>query len=184
MTRYFILFLLAFFVLSCSDYTPRPQGYFRIATPEPAYTMYEEKSGLYGFELSEFAEVQHRQDNWLNIEYPFYKGEINCTYKVINGNFHALSEDVRNFVYKPHVEVADAISEQFYGNPEQKVYGMLYELKGNTASPIQFVLTDSVSYLFRGALYFNATPNKDSIAPVVKYIERDIVRLMESFRHK
>jgi gliding motility-associated lipoprotein GldD len=170
--------------MSCSDYSPQPQGYFRIDTPVPSYQMHWEENGRYGFETSEFAQVTHRSDDWLNIVYPFYKGEINCTYKKIDGNFQEMSEDVRNFVYKPHSSVAEGIAEQFFGNPDHKVYGMLYELKGNTASPIQFMLTDSVSYMFRGALYFAATPNKDSIAPVVDYIGKDIVRIMETFQHK
>ena len=61
---------------------------------------------------------------------------------------------------------------------------MLYKLEGNTASAIQFVLTDSTQYFFRGALYFNAAPNKDSIAPVLQFIEKDIIQLMETFKHK
>jgi gliding motility-associated lipoprotein GldD len=182
MFRYLTLAFLAFIAFSCADFSPRPRGYFRIETPEPTYKKHWEKEN-YGFDLSEFAEVKHRQENWLNIVYPFYKGQINSTYKTVNGNFQELAEDSRNFVYKHSIK-ADAITEQFFENPENRVYGMLYELKGNTASPIQFVLTDSATYLFRGALYFDATPNKDSIAPVVDYIKQDIIRLMETFEHK
>jgi gliding motility-associated lipoprotein GldD len=75
---------------------------------------------------------------------------------------------------------ADAITEQAYLNDENRVYGILYELKGNTASNIQFVLSDSTKHFLRGALYFNVNPNKDSIAPVVDYIREDIIRLVET----
>ena len=186
MIRHIFLLLIICFTISCTNYAPRPQGYFRIATPEPTYTMYWNEECGFGFELSEFAEIRPREQGkcWLNIVYPFYKGEIHGTYRLINNDFHELTEDVRSFVYKPHTGVADAIAERFFGNPEKRVYGMLYELKGNTASPIQFMLTDSVNFLFRGALYFDASPNKDSIAPVAEYIGRDIIRLMESFEHK
>ena len=60
------------------------------------------------------------------------------------------------------------------------MYGILYQIKGNAASQVQFLLTDSVKHFLRGALYFNNRPNKDSIAPVANYITEDIVRLMET----
>ena len=77
---------------------------------------------------------------------------------------------------------ADDITEQPYVDDSAKVYALLYELKGNTASAIQFVATDSVKHFFRGALYFNNTPNQDSVAPVREYIREDIIRLLESLR--
>jgi gliding motility-associated lipoprotein GldD len=86
-------------------------------------------------------------------------------------------------VYK-HTVKAENIAEIPYENAEQKVYGILYELTGNTASPVQFVLTDSNKNFFRGALYFENVPNKDSIAPIVQYVQKDIVRLIESFEWK
>jgi gliding motility-associated lipoprotein GldD len=80
--------------------------------------------------------------------------------------------------------MADGIGEKVFENKDKDVYGILYDIKGNTASSIQFVLTDSVKNFFRGALYFDNVPNKDSIAPVVSYLREDIVRLMESFEWK
>ena len=46
------------------------------------------------------------------------------------------------------------------------------------------VLTDSTKHFLRGALYFNETPNADSIAPISKYVEEDVQRLIESLRWK
>jgi len=71
-----------------------------------------------------------------------------------------------------------------FDSEERNVHGILYDLKGNTASSVQFVLTDSTHHFFRGALYFNNVPNKDSIAPMSDYIRKDIIRIMESFKWK
>jgi gliding motility-associated lipoprotein GldD len=57
-------------------------------------------------------------------------------------------------------------------------------MKGNTASPIQFYLTDSTKDFFRAALYFNNIPNQDSLAPVIDYLREDIMMMMETFRWK
>ena len=115
--------------------------------------------------------------------YPDFRGRIYCSYKKVNGNFQEISEDSRSFVYK-HTVKADNITEQPYVDEERKVYGMLYELQGNTASAVQFVLTDSVNHFFRGALYFNTVPNQDSLAPVVEYVKEDIIHLVETMRFK
>ena len=40
---------------------------------------------------------------------------------------------------------------------------------------------DSTENFLIGALYFYSRPNYDSIFPAVKYIERDLYRLIESF---
>ena len=55
---------------------------------------------------------------------------------------------------------------------------------GNAASPVQFFISDSIRHFIRGALYFNALPNPDSIAPVSTYVEQDIIRLIESLEWK
>ncbi|MBP7211183.1 MAG: gliding motility lipoprotein GldD, partial [Paludibacteraceae bacterium] len=75
---------------------------------------------------------------------------------------------------------ADAITEQAFENTNNDVYGILYEIRGNTASSVQFVLTDSTKNFLRGALYFNNRPNKDSLAPVINYIKDDVIRIMET----
>ena len=180
---------MAAVVAACSDSVPKPRGYFRIELPEKTYTTYSHEQFPCQFDYAEnVSNVQlsgSNQDSaWINIVYPNYKAKIYCTYRSLNGNFQQLSEDSRNLVYKPHTVKADAITEQVYLNDEHKVYGVLYELKGNTASNIQFVMSDSTKHFLRGALYFNVNPNKDSLSPVVDYIREDIIRLVESLEWK
>jgi gliding motility-associated lipoprotein GldD len=116
----------------------------------------------------------------VDVNYPGLNAGIFCSYLPVHGNLYQLLEDAHKYVYKHSVK-ADGIGESAYQNPEKHVYGILYEIKGNTASSVQFVLTDSVRHFFRGALYFNNVPNKDSIAPMSDYVKRDIEHLMESF---
>lgn len=79
---------------------------------------------------------------------------------------------------------AKGVTEVAYSNPEQKVYGLIYEIEGDAASPIQFVISDSVHSFLRGALYFDTAFNRDSVAPVLAYINKDIHVIFESFRWK
>ncbi|MBT6439384.1 MAG: gliding motility lipoprotein GldD, partial [Flavobacteriales bacterium] len=76
------------------------------------------------------------------------------------------------------------IQEKLIVNDSAKVYGLVYFLEGNAASSMQFYLTDSTNHFLRGALYFNAKPNPDSIAPVQEFIRQDIVHFINSFKWK
>lgn len=185
---YILTILFCFVAGSCGDaLIPRPYGYFRVDLPAHSYTRNDVNGFPYSFDISTAAVSQIKNAEgekfWMDITYPALNATIYCSYKPVNSDLFNLVEDTRNIVYK-HAVKADAIAEIPFENKESKVYGILYELEGNTASPTQFVLTDSIRHFFRGALYFESVPNKDSIAPMVNYVQQDIVRLMESFDWK
>lgn len=183
-----LLFSLLLLTASCKENsTPRPYGYFRVDLPVHDYSVFDQNNYPYAFEISNLARIIPRSEKgeqyWIDIHYPLLNANIHCSYKPVRSDLFNLVEDTRNIVYK-HLVKADDIAEIPYENPERKVYGVLYELLGNTASPVQFVLTDSTRHFFRGALYFESVPNQDSIAPMSRYVLEDIVRLMESFEWK
>jgi gliding motility-associated lipoprotein GldD len=83
-----------------------------------------------------------------------------------------------------HSEKASSIEEQIFINPINKVYGTLYTIRGNAASPMQFYLTDSITNFLRGALYIKEVPNADSLRPVIKFLSEDVLQLVESTKWK
>ncbi len=185
--KYFFFLLIFVFSACGKSYTPKPYGYFRVDLPEYSYNNFNSVNAPYTFDISSFAAVTTHNEAekkfWIDIVYPELNATIYCSYFNINRNLQQLSEDSRRFVYDHSIK-ADGISERVYTNADEKVYGILYELKGNTASTAQFVLTDSVKHFLRGALYFENVPNKDSIAPMAEFVKKDIERMMESFRWK
>lgn len=188
MPKYCVLCsLMVLLMISCGEQPyPRSYAYYRIDLPDPAYHVYADKLP-YQFELSDYARVMPSQSNqpyWVNIEYPQWNAKIHCSYKSLRlESLSTLIEDSHTLVYK-HTIRADAITEQYFENPEHRVYGVLYELSGNAASSVQFFLTDSVHHFVRGSLYFNNLPNADSIAPVNAFITNDIRQLMETLTWK
>lgn len=182
-----IIILIALFFMACGqNYSPKPYGYFRVYLPAHEYQRFD--AGMpFSFDYSDAATIENRtqphEKYWFDIKYPQFNAAVHVSYKSINGNFRQLTEDARRFVYKHSIK-ADNISESVFSNAENNVHGILYDLKGNTASNLQFTLTDSTRHFLRGALYFDNVPNKDSIAPMADYIRHDMVRLMESFEWK
>ena len=167
--------------------SPKPYGYYRITTPDTAYTAFETQFPRYPytFDLSRNAEVQPRNDEpfWINLYYPSLDATIHCSYKPVRHNLRELTNDALEFVYR-NASFASAIPEQEFMHPEAQVYGVLFDLEGNTASSCQFFVTDSTRHFFRASVYCNCPPNADSLAPVYEYLRKDVRRMVESFKWK
>jgi len=166
---------------------PKPLGYFRIDLPPNAYKLYD-TACPYIFEYPVYGRIsndvgQISEPCWLNIEFPQFKATIHVSYKRINNNLESVLKESYDFTYAHSIK-ADAITEQPWQNAENKVYGILYDIKGNTASSIQFFVTDSIRNFLRGALYFNAEPDADSLAPVIDFFRKDIVHMVETIKWK
>ena len=179
-----ILFI-AVLISGCnSGYSPKPRGYFRIDLPEKKYRQYNTECP-FTFLYPVYAEIrkQKKDSCWFDIAFPKLNGRIYLSYKPVSGNLNKYLEDSHTLIHK-HTIKADAIKEKLFIKDTSRVYGILFEIKGNVASSIQFHLTDSTRHFIRGALYFNAVPNKDSLAPVLNFIKKDIILLIESFEWK
>jgi len=105
------------------------------------------------------------------------------TYRPVDNNLKELFLEAEKLTFN-HTIKADGISSVPYSNKEHKVYGSIFEVSGNAASPIQFHVTDSSSHFITGAVYFNVQPNYDSIKPAINYLQKDIIRMIESMQWK
>lgn len=184
-----ILGLAIFFISGCQQHgTPKPRAYYRITFPEHEYEPFDQESP-YSFEKPIYADVRtgnlgHLDEKyWYNLFLPSLKGTVHVSYKPIKDNLFEMLEDSRKLAYK-HAIKADAIGERLFISPDKNVYGTLFDIKGDAASPVQFYLTDSLNHFVRGSLYFDAIPNKDSLAPVVEFVKMDIIHMMETFEWK
>ena len=182
------LILLSVLLVSCTGpTTPKPYGYYRITVPDTAYVDFEAQhpNYPYSFALSQNAVVQPRTDEpyWINLFYPALDATVHCSYKPVQKNLRALTDDALEFVYR-NASHANSIPERGYSHPEAKVYGVLFDLEGNTASSCQFFITDSTRHFFRASVYCNCPPNADSLAPVYEYLRKDVVKMVETFEWK
>jgi len=184
-----VLFLLISLLYGCqADYTPKPRGYFRIDLPVHEYRQFD-TAFPYAFEYPIYAKIYPdtsglAEPYWINICYPGFRAQLHLSYKVVRNNLPVYLEDSRTLVNK-HIPKATAITQQAYVNHGKKVFGLTFTIKGtDAASPFQFYLTDSISKFVRGALYFNISPNNDSLAPVIDFLQTDIEHMINTFRWK
>jgi gliding motility-associated lipoprotein GldD len=192
-----LLLVAMLFFAACGDshdYSPKPRGYFRIALPQKAYRPY---NSPYPFTFMYPAYAKMEQDSnpsrsklqkmqyLLNMQFPQLNGTLHLSYETITSKkvFDELVEDAHKLAFK-HTVKATGIDEARISYPDRKVYGLYYTIDGNAASAVQFYLTDSTRHYIRGALYFNAQPQFDSIQPVLNFVKQDVDMMIKSFRWK
>lgn len=188
---FFLPLILLLFMGACqnNEYSPKPKGYFRIIYPEKKYQVFN-STAPFSFEYPIYAKMEadngrNVKKDWFNMHFTQFNGYLHLTYYDVadRAAYDEMVEDARKLAFK-HTIKASAIDQKLINYPDQKVYGIYYAIEGNTASSVQFFLTDSAKHYFRGALYFNERPQYDSIEPVVKFIKKDIDKMISTFKWK
>lgn len=179
---------VAFVLCGCSsDHSPKPVGYPQFDFELPAYISFNDYAE-FEFDLSTLAEIvpiaDTLPDESFKIVYPEFNAQIYCGYTKTDIAVIAQMEKDALALLSVEMQRVGAFDKDEYENPEGDVYAWIYTLQGNTASPVQFYIIDRRESFFKGALYFDKVANRDSIAPVVDYLSRDIQVLIETFRWK
>lgn len=172
-----------------NDYSPKPRGFFRIPLPEKEYEIFD--TGCpYTFEKPRYAVLIPDQNDgakrcWKNLDFPQFNARLHISYFDITplASLNQLTEDARTFAFK-HTAKATAIDQVRIERPSASVYGLQYNIMGNTASNLQFFVSDSATHYLRAALYFNEKPHLDSIQPVLDFLKKDIEHFINTIKWK
>lgn len=177
---------------SCDDeddevYAPKPKGFFRIDFPEKNYHLYD-STCPYSFEIPNYSFINNDKHKgadpcWINVNFPKFNAQLHLSYKEIHNNLDTILAESRDLAIKHQIK-ATGLDETIIIRDSAKVYGLVYDISGNTASNVQFYITDSTKHYMRGALYFNSVPNIDSMKIVVDFLRKDIVHLIQTFNWK
>lgn len=190
MNRSWVVLLLSFILLySCKNekYYPKPLGFHRIDLPEDVMLKSYEGNCPFTYQYPSFAYIQDKEMCNQDIVFPKFKAVLHCTNvqfnNTKNNNLFYHSEYSRKLAYEHRIK-ADAINETSFTNDSLGVYGVAYEIIGDVASNYQFYLTDSTNNFYRGSLYFNVSPNVDSLKPVLDYLKENINNMIGTFDWK
>jgi gliding motility-associated lipoprotein GldD len=181
---------LALIVFSCEkkedqSYVPRPKGFNRIELPSNAYQKLSEVHP-YTFDYSRYAVVvpdtfSMAEKDWIFVNYPQFKASIQLTYKDLGNDPNKLKSFI-NDSYKlagKHQIRASSIQEQRVLSKSGRT-AIIFKIEGDVPSPYQFYTTDSTKHFLRGAVYFPTATKNDSLAPVINYIQKDMIQLLNT----
>ena len=175
---------LGFFLLllSCGeDYAIKPIGDVRLEYPDAKYQQLESDCP-FSFQYSDLSQKQDKKNNcWFVLNYPSMKANIYITYFPVNGkdDLAIKIKDSEKFVQEQTAKASYIAPREFIFEDE-KVYGTLFELGGESAINLQFHATDSTKNFISGSVYFSVPPKYDSLQPAINYIKKDVVNLIET----
>ena len=194
-----------------STYTSKKKGYFHISLPQHSYVSFDTTGFPYSFEYPVYANIikdstyfdsSPESPYWINIDFPNLNARIFLSYKQIGGKamykikqadgsyrdsvginqFDRMVNDAFNLTNKNQA-VTTSIKDGLFLT-RNGITGVSFKVGGNAATAKQFFLSDTSTHFLRGALYFDATPNADSLKPVQDFLQADIDHLLNSFRWK
>lgn len=207
-----LFFLTLFAFAACnSTYTSKKRGYYNIEFPQRNYVLFDDPAVPYSFEYPAYARIvtdstyfDSTPENpyWRNIDFPQFNARIFLSYKIIGGKatykikqpdgsykdslginyFDKMVNDAFNLTNKNEA-VASFIGDSVF-TTKNGVTGVNFTVKGNAATARQFFMSDTTKNFIRGALYFDTTPNADSLRPVLDFLQKDINHLINTFRWK
>lgn len=209
---YVFCVLILAMLFSCNDsFTVKKEGYFKIDFPKKEYTTFNEPSFPYSFEYPVYARISkgssfpgenHESPYSIDIDFNQFKGRIFISYKNISGvsvykvktpeggyrdsaaanDFDKMIDDAYKLAYKNDIK-AQSIRDSVMHTPNG-LTGIYFQLSGNVATANQFLLSDTTKHFLRGALYFDATPNEDSLRPVNTFLQEDMKHIINTLRWK
>ncbi|MDN3658490.1 hypothetical protein QWZ08_22795 [Ferruginibacter paludis] len=208
---FIIICSCVFFVACNSPYVSKKRGYYTIDLPSRQYQQFNQPGFPYSFEYPVYATVMQDTtyfDNnpensyWRNIDFPQFHARIFLSYKEIGGKamykikqpngqykdsfavnvFDKMVADAFTLTNKNNV-VSNSINDSLIHTPNG-IHGVFFKVGGNAATAKQFFLSDTTKNFIRGALYFDVTPNADSLKPVQDFLQVDMEHMINTFKWK
>ncbi|GAB3034903.1 gliding motility lipoprotein GldD [Spirosoma pulveris] len=192
MIKYALILFSGLFLAACGsdsseNYVPKPKGFPRFDLPTPSYKLLA-PTHPYQFEYNSIAKIlpdtfARSEPHWIFISYPMFKASVQLTYKPVNNDVNrlrAMLEDSYKLAARHNIK-AYAI-EQRKIRLKSGLEASVIDLAGEVPSQVQFVTTDSTTHFLRGALYFNTATENDSLQPVIQYIRKDIMHMLNTLK--
>ena len=179
------LVLLLLLANGCSnDPIPKPHGYLRLDLPAESYERWTD-SATFSAEFPTYSRVASRKPHdaarWFDVRFPGQRATVHLTWSPVGDQLEQLINDAHMFK-STHQTKAVKIGSERMLRDSVRVFGTVFNVEGDVASPLVFYFTDSTENFLYGALYFDARPNADSLAPVTDRIRSDMRHMASTLR--
>ena len=179
---------MAVVVTSCggeTNQTPKPRAYPKIEFPvSDSLASFNLQVCPFKFQYPGYIQVEQdtvffddkpKHPCWFDLVTPSLSGRVHVSYYPIRSlaDFEKHRDDAYTLVGKHNI-VANYIDEQPIERPGADVHGFAFAVEGDAASPYQLFVTDSTRHFIRAAVYVNAQAKADSLAPVYRFLQRDL----------
>lgn len=190
------VFLAVVLLAGCQNddkvYVPKPRMYPKVEFPDRNIVSFDQSECELSFTYPDYFQYQKDEfkfegkptnDCWFDLQSKELNLSLHCSYYPINEG-KSLDELINDSfkITGKHNSKASARKESLI--QDKNLGGIMFEVDGPVASPIQFFLTDSVDHFFRASFYFDAKVNQDSTQIIYDFVKEDIDLILKSFEFK
>jgi gliding motility-associated lipoprotein GldD len=177
--------LLVLFACGEETFIPKPPTYLRPELPDHSYETYTD-SCQYRFELPSIYTVEKapttaNADCHRRIQLGPLNGTVYFRYWNMDQPLSFYVNNANDEIDR-HKGKARSVKDERIIRDDDDVYGIIFALEGDVATPFQFYLTDSTDHFVYGEVLFNSSPNYDSLKPSLDYLRTDLDQLLETFK--
>lgn len=186
--------VFAFSVSECgndgdaSTAVPRRTAYPRIEVYDTVYAAVERLPIV--FEVNAAATVSRglrdgREDaNWINVKYDRYGATLLCTYSPVTPA--TVADVMDNRIERMSLNAGDMTTDVTTISTLSGVDATVLMTPRAKVTPIQFMATDSATYVLTGALYFDraAAVDADSVMPILEAVRGDVIHAISHLQRR
>jgi gliding motility-associated lipoprotein GldD len=173
-------------IVSCQEAqraTPRPHMFPKIDYPTREVKMINLASCPFKAAILQYAAIKKKEDAfkkevahpcWFDMEFLSLGATVHCSYYAIgpDRDLASLIDDAYTMASKHNVKAS--FREEIEIKNLHGATGLIFSIEGAVASPYQFYITDSKLHFLRGSLYFDDKVDRDSVAPIISFLKKDI----------
>jgi len=180
------VYLIVWLLFACDDSVrpqPRPHQYPKVEFPKRSLQNFKSEDCPFSFELPIYATIEKKEllfdevkanPCWFDIVIELFDASIHCSYYKIDQDhtLERLVNDAYTMASKHNVKASHR--EEYELKNKSGSAGIAFKILGPVATPYQFYITDSTEHFLRGSLYFNSKMDRDSLLPMITFLEEDI----------
>lgn len=120
--------------------------------------------------------------HWINISYPRYGSTVYCTY--VDVTPASLDRHLRNRYERIEKNVRGTMRNVLFAGSITGISSDVFFAAEGNVVPLQFISTDSATFVFSGAVFIPTAANADSVAPIVDNISDDVMYMLQNLKPK
>ena len=120
--------------------------------------------------------------HWINISYPRFGSTVYCTY--VDVTPASLDRHLRNRYERIEKNVRGTMRNVLFADSITGISSDVFFAAEGNVVPLQFISTDSATFVFSGAVFIPTAANADSVAPIIDNISDDVMYMLQNLKPK
>jgi len=166
---------------------PKPYAYARLDYQKTPHKTCQLPGFPCRFDYPDFFLINEKPSGkpttrWVDFSWPAYGVTLSTTYQRTEGRFNAEEQAERMAgLLREKLPMYATLNTTLLILSDSTLKAYLFEVKGSTSIPLEFLITDGKQHLFQGIVQFDQVPNRDALADILDGLNADMRRLITSF---